>query len=181
MCATVKSTVSAMARATSGPRRSGGEIRTVVIRPDGSEVITVVGRDGQLMRRIRRDPAAARSSSSTTPIADPRAVGGFCVALPPPVVRIPYDRYIVDAEVAPPELIYETMMAPPVDRIERRYTLDEIRFSPTVRQRMPSIDVNTITFETGSWEIPPDQAVRLQVIADGLQPRDRRPIRAKCS
>jgi OmpA-OmpF porin, OOP family len=55
-----------------------------------------------------------------------------------------------------------------VDRIDRRYTLDEIRYSPTVRQRMPSIDVNTITFETGSWEVPPDQASRLQVIADGL-------------
>ena len=33
----------------------GGETRTVVIRPDGSQVITVVGRDGQLLRRIRRD------------------------------------------------------------------------------------------------------------------------------
>ena len=38
----------------------------------------------------------------------------------------------------------------------------------TVRQRMPSIDVNTINFETGSWEIPPDQAAKLQAIADGL-------------
>jgi len=55
-----------------------------------------------------------------------------------------------------------------VDRIERRYSLDEIRYSPSVRQLMPSIDLNTITFETGSWEIPPDQAARLQVIADGL-------------
>ena len=33
----------------------GGETRTVVIRPDGTQVITVVGRDGQLLRRIRRD------------------------------------------------------------------------------------------------------------------------------
>ena len=65
-------------------------------------------------------------------------------------------------------MIYDTLMAPPVDRIERRYTLDEIRYSPTVRQRMPSIDVNTINFETGSWEIPPDQAAKLQAIADGL-------------
>src|SRR4029077_4805161 len=28
--------------------------------------------------------------------------------------------------------------------------------------------INTITFETGSWEIPPDQAGRLQAIGDGL-------------
>ena len=60
------------------------------------------------------------------------------------------------------------MMAPPVDRIDRRYSLDEIRYSPNVRMLMPSIDVNTINFELGSWEIPPDQAAKLQVIADGL-------------
>ena len=79
-----------------------------------------------------------------------------------------YDRYIVEAEDAPPELIYDTMLAPPVERIERRYSLDEIRYSPSVRQLMPSIDLNTINFETGSWEIPPDQAAKLQAIADGL-------------
>jgi outer membrane protein OmpA-like peptidoglycan-associated protein len=99
---------------------------------------------------------------------DPRGGCGFYVALAPPVVRMPYNRYIVDSEEASPEVLYETMMAPPVERIERRYSLDEIRYSPTVRQRMPSIDVNTINFELGSWEIPPDQAAKLQAIADGL-------------
>jgi len=74
----------------------------------------------------------------------------------------------VEAEDASPELIYDTMMAPPVERIERPYTLDEIRYSPSVRQRMPSVDLDTITFETGSWEIPQDQAAKLQVIADGI-------------
>src|SRR4029078_6269276 len=99
---------------------------------------------------------------------DPRGGGGFYVDLAAPVVRIPYNRYIVDSEEASPDVLYETMMAPPVERIERRYSLGEIRYSPSVRQRMPSIDVNTINFETGSWEIPPDQAAKLQVIADGL-------------
>ncbi len=31
-----------------------------------------------------------------------------------------------------------------------------------------SVDLDSITFETGSWDIPPDQASKLQVIADGL-------------
>jgi OmpA-OmpF porin, OOP family len=146
----------------------GGETRTVVVRPDGSQVITVTGRDGQLLRRIRRDDSGREVVIIDNSYRDPRAVGGFYVDLPPPVVRIPYDRYIVDAEEAPPDVIYDTMVAPPVDRIERRYSLDEIRYSPNVRQLMPSIDVNTINFETGSWEIPPDQAAKLQVIADGL-------------
>ena len=147
-------------------QQTGGETRTVVIRPDGSEIITVVGPDGQLLRRLRRDREGRELIIIDNSFRGPAA--GFYVDLPPPVIRIPYDRYIVDAAVAAPELIYETMEAPPVDRIERRYTLDEIRYSPGVRMLMPSIDVNTINFDTGSWEISPDQAARLQVIADGL-------------
>jgi OmpA-OmpF porin, OOP family len=146
----------------------GGETRTIVIRPDGTQIITVVGRDGELLRRIRRDESGREIIIIDNSYRDPRGIGGFYVDLPPPVIRIPYDRYIVDSEDATPELIYDTMLAPPVDRIARRYSLDEIRYSPSVRQLMPSIDLNTITFESGSWEIPPDQAAKLQVIADGL-------------
>jgi OOP family OmpA-OmpF porin len=146
----------------------GNDTRTVVIRPDGTQIITVNGRDGQLLRRIRRDQQGREIIIIDNSYRDPRAVGGFYVDLAPPVIRMPYNRYIVEADEAPPELIYETMLAPPVDRIERRYSLDEIRYSPSVRQLMPSIDLNTINFETGSWEIPPDQASKLQVIADGL-------------
>jgi outer membrane protein OmpA-like peptidoglycan-associated protein len=148
--------------------RLGSETRTIVIRPDGSQIINVVGGDGQLVRRIRRDREGREIIIIDNSYRDPRAFGGFYVELPPPVIRIPFNRYIVEADVATPELIYDTMEAPPVDRIDRRYSLDEIRFSPSVRQLMPSIDLNTINFETGSWEIPPDQAARLQVIADGL-------------
>ncbi len=146
----------------------GGETRTIVIRPDGSEIITIIGPDGQLLRRIRRDRQGREIIIIDDSYRDPRAVGGFYVDLPPPVIRIPYDRYIVDAADAPPDLIYDTMEAPPVDRIDRRYSLDEIRYSPSVRMLMPSIDLNSINFETGSWEIPPDQAAKLQVIAEGL-------------
>jgi outer membrane protein OmpA-like peptidoglycan-associated protein len=145
----------------------GAETRTIVIRPDGTQIITVNGRDGQLLRRIRRDERG-REIIIIDNSYRPRGPAGFYVDLPPPVLRIPRDRYIVDAEGASSDLIYDTLLAPPVERIARRYTLDEIRYSPAVRQRMPSIDLDTITFELGSAEIPPDQASKLQVIADGL-------------
>jgi OOP family OmpA-OmpF porin len=145
----------------------GGDTRTVVIRPDGSEIITLNGPDGQLLRRSRRYQGQEVVIIDNS-YRDPRAVGGFYVDLPPPIIRIPQDRYIVEAETAPPDLIYDTMLAPPVERVERRYSLDEIRYSPSVRQLMPSIDLDSINFELGSWEIPPDQAAKLQVIADGL-------------
>jgi OOP family OmpA-OmpF porin len=149
-------------------RQVGAETQTVVIRPDGSQIITVSGRDGELLRRIRRDQQGREIIIIDNTYRDPGAVGGYYVDLPPPVIGIPYDRYIVDAGDASPDLIYDTMEAPPVDRIDRRYSLDEIRYSPSVRMLMPSIDLNTINFETGSWDIPPDQAAKLQSIADGL-------------
>jgi len=148
--------------------RTGADTRTVVIRPDGTQIINITGRDGQLQRRIRRDREGREVIIIDNTYRDPAAVGGFYVDLPPPVIRMPQNRYIVEADEASPDVIYETMMAPPVERVQRRYSLDEIRYSPSVRQLMPSIDLNTINFETGSWEIPQDQAAKLQVIADGL-------------
>ena len=157
----------------------GGETRTVVIRPDGTRIIT------SRPRRAADPPHPPDRRGREIIIIDnsyrdPRAIGGFYVDLPPPVIRIPRERYIVEAEGAPPEVIYETMMAPPVERIERRYSLDEIRYSPACAQRMPSVDLDTIKFETGSWEIPPDQAAKLQAIADGLN-RAIQATRARCS
>jgi len=148
--------------------RVGNDTRTVVIRPDGSQIITVNDREGQLLRRIRRDQRGREVIIIDNSYRGPRGFGGFYVDLAPPVLRIPRERYIVEADYASPELLYDTMIAPPVERLERRYSLDEIRYSASVRQRMPSIDVNSINFETGSWEIPPDQAAKLQGIADGL-------------
>lgn len=159
--------------------RQGNDNRTIVVRPDGSQIITLTDDRGGLLRRSRRG-----ADGREVVLIDNRrgpgfgaglaagvvagAIGGYFVSLPPPVLRIPQDRYIVEADGASPELLYETMMAPPVERIERPYSLDEIRYSPSVRQRMPSIDLDTINFEIGSWDIPPDQAVKLQVIADGI-------------
>lgn len=149
-------------------QQRGAETRTIVVRPDGTQIITVTGRDGQLLRRIRRDARGREIIIIDNTFRGPRGFGGFFVTLPPPIIRIPQERYIVEYDDAPPDLIYQTLIAPPVERIERRYTLDEVRYSPSVRDRMPRIDVNTVTFETGSWEITPDQAAKLQRIADGI-------------
>lgn len=146
----------------------GNDSRTIIVRPDGTQIITVNDREGRLLRRIRRDDRGRELVIIDNSFRDSAAAGDFYVNLPPPVLRIPQDRYIVESETADPTLIYDTLIAPPVDRIQRRYSLDEIRYSPSVRQRMPSIDLNTINFESGSWEIPQDQASKLQAIADGL-------------
>jgi hypothetical protein len=60
-------------------------------------------------------------------------------------------------------------MAAPVGAVPRQYTLDEIRFSPDVRNLMPRVDLDTITFASGSSDITPDQFNRIAPIADGIK------------
>jgi outer membrane protein OmpA-like peptidoglycan-associated protein len=55
-----------------------------------------------------------------------------------------------------------------VDGVERGYAVEEIRYREGLRARMPRIDIDTVNFETGSWEITPDQADRLAFVAQGI-------------
>ena len=71
-------------------------------------------------------------------------------------------------------------MAPPVEPLPRAYTLDEIRYSPAVRDRMPRIDIDTITFESGSWEITPDQSTGSRRSPKASSARSRK-TRTRCS
>jgi OOP family OmpA-OmpF porin len=149
--------------------RRGGQVTTVYERPDGTRIISVTDDNGRLIRRTRR----MRDGYEVVIIDNrdtwrPGVTPNYYVDMPPPMVRIPRERYIVEAEQASPDDIYAALVAPPVDRIERRYSLEEVRYSPRLRERMPSVDVDTITFALGSWEIAPDQVDRLAVIADGI-------------
>jgi outer membrane protein OmpA-like peptidoglycan-associated protein len=146
--------------------RRGRNTETVIIRPDGTRIITIVDANGRLVRRIRRD----RSGHEWVLINNVyRGAGfGFIANLAPPVIHIPRDRYIVEADRADEALLYATLIAPPVMAIERPYALDEIRYTYALRERMPSIDLDTITFDTGSWYVTPDQAQRLKPIADAI-------------
>jgi outer membrane protein OmpA-like peptidoglycan-associated protein len=151
--------------------RRDGETRTVFERPDGTRVVTVTDEDGRLIRRTRFD----RGGREVVIIDNTRHDGGRpsfaeeVVVLERPPLRIPRERYVVDADQADERLIYETIMAPPVAPLPRRYTLDEVRYSPDLRARMRSVDIDTITFETGSWEVSQGQAQRLSVIAASIR------------
>nr|WP_026190922.1 OmpA family protein [Methylobacterium sp. WSM2598] len=150
--------------------RRGRDVVTIIDRPGGDQIVTVVDEDGRLLRRSRR----ARDGREVVLIDNtfegrPRPIERDVVVLPPPEIRIPRERYVVEAERADEGLIYETLTAPPVAPVERRYTLDEVRSSPSLRARMRSVDIDTITFETGSWQVAPDQARRLAAIAEAIR------------
>jgi outer membrane protein OmpA-like peptidoglycan-associated protein len=148
--------------------RRGTDTVTVFDRPDGSRIYTVNDEYGRLLHRYRRMPDGREIIIIDNRYSGPPNPFGYFVDLPPPVIRIPRERYIVEDEYAQPDDIYYALWAGPVDYIDRPYTLDEIRYSLPLRERMPRVDLDTVTFDTGSWEVAPDQVERLAVIADGI-------------
>jgi outer membrane protein OmpA-like peptidoglycan-associated protein len=145
----------------------GREVYSVIERPDGDQIVTVTDEDGRLIRRFRRE----RDGREIILIDNHLSVGLGPVVLdiPTPVVNIPREQYIVDMAVAPPPFIYQTLAAPPLVPIERPYSLDEIRYNIALRDRMRRVDVDTINFDFGSWQVGPDEVGRLQLIAQAIQ------------
>ena len=153
----------------------GPEQYAYIARPGGYQIITVTDRSGRLVRRIRRGPDGREFVliDNRPRVGVGAAVGagfaaGVILGLAAPVITIPRERYIVDVSAAPPALLYETLEAPPVVEIERPYSLDEIRYNVALRDRMRRIDIDAITFDTGSWEVAPEQHPRLQAIAEAM-------------
>jgi outer membrane protein OmpA-like peptidoglycan-associated protein len=148
--------------------QQGRDTVTIVERPDGIRIVSVTDADGRLLRRLRRYPDGREVIIIENPVREYRGIGDYYVDLPPPVIGIPRERYIVEAERASEADIYAALIAPPVEPLARAYSLDEIRYSRPLLERMPSIDIDTINFEFGSWEVTPDQVGRLAFVAQAI-------------
>ena len=150
---------------------------TVFLRPGGVRVFSEVDANGRLLRRYRRD-----SSGRELVFVDNRrfyrniAIGvgagivfaGLIIALAPPAHALPRDKYIVNYVSASDDDIYDCLTAPPVERLERSYSLDEIRYSVSLRDRVRRVDLDNINFEFGSFEVTPDQYNKLDRIARAI-------------
>jgi outer membrane protein OmpA-like peptidoglycan-associated protein len=147
----------------------GNTTVTVVLQPGGFSIVTEVDENGRLLRRLRRD-AAGHDVVLIDNSFEPHGPGiaGFVLNLQPPVITIAPALYIRDVAGATLADISLTLLAPPVVRIERRYALDEILYNEPLRARMPRVDIDTVNFQTGSWEIAPDQADHLAFVAQGI-------------
>jgi outer membrane protein OmpA-like peptidoglycan-associated protein len=146
----------------------GGNHFSSFERPDGGRVEIEMDAYGRPLRRVRILPTGERYvlfENRPIEAGVGFSFGSFVVDLPPPVIGIPRDDYIVDAERASEDDIYSALDAPPVEPLERSYTLDEICASVRLRERMRSVNVDTIHFDFGSWDIGADQASRLESVA----------------
>lgn len=158
-------------------KQASGVRQGVYVRRDGFRVFTNVDSAGRVVHRYGIGPGGRRIvyvdnrrfyRNLAIGLGAAAVIGVGVVALAPPVFALPRAHYIVDYTNADDDLIYTTLTAPPVMRLERAYSLDEIRYSVSVRDRMRRVDLDSINFEFGSFEITPDQYPKLQRIARAL-------------
>jgi outer membrane protein OmpA-like peptidoglycan-associated protein len=138
---------------------------------NGSRVFSEVNKEGRAVRRYRR----THDGREITLFDDRPFYGAGLVSLrtpfvdlAPPVVDIPQEQYIVDYASASEDEVYQALVAPPIEALQRSYALEEIRQGYQLRERMRSVELLDINFEPGSWEIAPDQYPKLERLARAI-------------
>lgn len=135
-----------------------GSTRTTVIRPDGTEIVTIRDPEYRVLRRVY----VAADGTETILIDDTVDVEPVDVAsLPAPA---PQPELTADAD----EEALRAALAREAE-LDRRFSLAQIRHIPQVRYLVPVIDLDAITFETGSAAIRPDQARSLARLGKLIQ------------
>ncbi len=146
-----------------------GRTRTTITRPNGSQIVTIRDRHGDIVYRFRRTTNGREIVLIDNRNHRPEPGVRFEVRLPRLIVPIPRDEYIVDLERADRRQLREALLAPPVEPVERVYTLEEIRQSERLRDKMRRVDLDTVTFDTGSAEISPSQVNALAEIGYAME------------
>ncbi|MGO4436103.1 OmpA family protein [Rhizobium sp. RAF56] len=147
--------------------------RETIARPDGDRIVTVRNRYGDVIQRSRIDARGREYVLFYSPELEDQRYGDDYFRdpgdeLPPMRLRIPLNQYIIDTSGDRNRDYYDFLREPPVEPVERVYSLNEVRYSARIRDKVRRIDLDTITFATGSADIPMAQAKTLRGIADAI-------------
>ncbi|ULR45758.1 OmpA family protein [Rhizobium sp. K102] len=146
--------------------------RETITRPEGYRIVTIRNRYGDIIQRSRVDARGREYVLYYSPDLYEDPDRGYFddpgADLPPMRLRVPLNDYIIDTSSDPDRDYYEFLSEPPVEQVERVYSLDEVKYSARIRDKVRRIDLDTITFATGSAEIPMTQARTLRKVADAI-------------
>jgi outer membrane protein OmpA-like peptidoglycan-associated protein len=149
-----------------------GFSRYTIVKDNGARIVTIRNADGDIVRRSRIMPDDREVVLYYVPEGDyGRIRHGYIDAgadLPPLRLDIPANQYILDAQSAEPDDYYTYLDAPPVEPVERIYSVDEVVHSARIRDKVRRVDLDTITFETGSAEIGEDQVNELEGLGEAI-------------
>lgn len=152
-------------------RLRGERMRATISRPDGGSIITTRDRHGEIVSRVKRLPDGREFVliDNRSPEDDPRQPAATSRTLPVSPGSGRESQRVVDLGEASVEEIRVALLAPPVQPVERPYTLNEVLQDESVRASVPRIDLDTITFEVGKATIGSAQRQALKQIGEALQ------------
>ena len=146
-----------------------GWSETVVVRPNGVRVVTISDRNSVPIRRYRELPngnVVTLFNNLPAWWSDER---DLVVDVRPYQVTIPQNEYIVEPSRASVDTVYNAVTAEPVEELERTYTLNQVLLNEDVRGYMPRVDIDTITFASGSSQVPEEQIDALEAIGVAIE------------
>lgn len=138
-----------------------GSTRTTITYSDGTQVVTVQSADGSVLRRVRVQPDGERVVLFDD-TASFQAVD---------VSTLPQARPQADVQVsdAGDEALRAALQAALTQDAGRTFNLSQVRQIKEVRDLAPQVELDTITFATGSAAIQPTQAEQLVSLGTAIK------------
>ena len=130
-----------------------GSTRVIVEREDGSQIATIRDASGRVLQRVAYD----RKGRATVLIDDMQPETYVDVRDLPKPRPTHTTIQLNDQDAA----MRAALAAADAEEIGRKFSLRQIRTIPQVRELAPTINVNTITFASGSAAIDPSEAQKL--------------------
>ncbi|TIL71288.1 MAG: flagellar motor protein MotB [Mesorhizobium sp.] len=152
---------------------SSNRTREIVERDNGIQIVTIRNRYGDVVQRSRIAPDGREYVLSYVDERHYEDDGDWRDPgddLPPIRIDIPREEYILDSEeVEDPDDYYTFLEQPPVERVQRLYSIDEVKRSARVRDIARRIDLDTLNFEFGSASIPETEVQKLEGVASAME------------
>lgn len=145
-----------------------GRVRQTVTRADGTKVITVWNRNGEIIRRVKVRPDGTRivmifdRDDRDDRWRDPGE------DLPPFRLTIPVGEYVLYSEIADEDEIELFLAEPPLERAARVYSVDEVKRSSRIRDTVRRVEIGDLTFDTGEATVERDQVGSLTKVANAI-------------
>ena len=152
---------------------SGGRTRETVERGNGVRVVTIRNRYGDVIQRSRVMPDGREYILSYVDERQYQDDGDWRDPgddLPPMRLNIPRRDYILDSEDVESDDDYYTFLEqPPVEKVQRLYSIDEVKRSARVRDIARRVDLDTLNFDFGSATISDTEVQKLDGVANAIE------------
>lgn len=152
-------------------RLSNGRIRETILRANGTAIVTIYNRNGDIIRRSR---FTADGEEQVLVYVDEAYEQDLlewrdpALDLGPLRLDIPVSEYVLDADNANEDELVQFLDQPPVERVQRLYSVNEVKRSARVRDMVRRLEIGGLTFETNKATIPTDQVASLTNVANAM-------------